>query len=243
MSNGNIEALAKALKLDIRILQVKHEIKELPERAAFETAASVLDQLDNELKQAGEQKQTLEANIKKVEQEISAANQKIAQEEKKLFSGMITNSKEADAVQREIDFQKNKNDENETNELEFLQDLDAVNETLAAISGKHAAATEDRDAKQRVYEEALAKLESELDELRTKARDIKQVIEPMILFKYEHISEDKGGVGASFYKEGTCTGCHISLPKDEAAKFLEKHDLGKCSNCKRILIPPDYADV
>lgn len=238
-----MEALAKAVKLDIRILQVKHTINELPERKEYETAVAVFSEIDNALKEVAGQKQTIEADIKKVEQEISAANQKIAQEEKKLFSGMITNSKEADAVQREIDFQKNKNDENETKELELLQELDMVNEKISVISGKHKSAIEDRDAKQNIYEEALGRLETELAELRTKARDIKQVIEPMLLFKYEQISEDKAGVGASFYKDGTCTGCHISLPKDEAAKFLEKHDLGKCSNCKRILIPPDYLDV
>lgn len=240
---SNIEPLAKALKADLEILTVKSKIKALPERKQFEEAAKLFGDIEAIYKEVEKQKLAIEAKIKKVEQEIAAVNERISREEKKLFSGTITNPKELNAIQKELDSFKNRNDGFETQELELLQELDTVNEQFDKISEKHKESSDDKEKKQKAYEQKLAGLENDLQELRTKARDIKQVIDPMLLFKYEQLSEQKGGIGAAFYKDGTCSGCHIALPRDEAAKFLEKDDLGKCSNCKRILIPPEYADV
>lgn len=240
---NNIEALAKAQKLDLRILQVSTKIRNLPEKKALEDAKELFNDIDSNLKEIQKEKQSVDAKVKRVEQDISAVNEKIEKEEKKLFSGTVTNPKELNALQHEIESFKKKNDGFETQELELLQELDSINEKLNNISERHAIILEDRNKKRQAYDETLTELEKELEALKVEARDVKSLIEPMLLFKYEELSEAKGGIGAAFYKEGTCSGCHIALPKEEAAKFLEKKDIGRCSNCKRILIPPEYADV
>lgn len=239
----NVEALAKAQKFDVLIMQLKNKIENLEEGKSLKKIIDSYDKTDISLKDVTQKKLDIEKRIKRIEEDSKNIGDKIAQEEKKLYSGTITKPKELNAIQKEIESLRKKNDVLETRELELMQELDEVNKVFEKVSVDYKIISEDRGKRQDAYDKARSALEKQLEDAKECMCDVKSFIDPVLLSRYELIRKEKSGIGAAFLINGTCSGCHIALPENEIAEFIAKDEVGKCSNCKRLLIPPKYADV
>lgn len=81
----------------------------------------------------------------------------------------------------------------------------------------------------------IAGVENELRVAREKKEKLSQGVSPELLFKFERIIKNKGGIGKVALKAGVCQGCHMELPQQFVNKVRLNEEIEFCPYCSRIL--------
>lgn len=169
-----------------------------------------------------------------LELELGQVTNKRQRSEDRLYSGKVTNPKELEDLQREIESLGRRRD-------------DLENEVLEAMMRVEGAQAEDEEkgaqleALEADWEQEKAALAREQNELATRLNDLlaqreEQAgrIEAKFLMAYEK-TRSKRGTGMAVVKDMMCTSCGVraSSGKVRAARTGE---LVRCGSCDRILV-------
>lgn len=168
---------------------------------------------------------------------VADQNIKIEQNQKKLYSGAITNHKELEDLQREsISLQKY------LAVLEELQ-LEAMLETDQALSVYDKAAS---------HVEELSTSKSSIDhilgvECNTLENTIIRIQEEMKLYlsktkipdlpTYQSLRKSLNGIAVTLMVSSSCSSCGSPIPSAIAQEARSPTKLANCPTCKRILHP------
>lgn len=239
----DLVSLAELQNTASAIASIRHAIENMPEKKNFESAKAALDKHRSVLDVMEKEKQEIVKEIKKLEDETRTVDDKAKAEEKKLYGGMITNPKELKAIQQEVESIKRRKDELETAELEVMDKADELENKIAPVSKKVEELARAFDEAKADFETRSEEYEDKLLDLESKFTALKKEIPQESLSKYERLAAEKRGIAVAILKEGICTGCHLSMPAEDMANFLAERKLGKCPNCKRMLLPPEYGDT
>ena len=232
MASPDLRRLWALHEIDAEILDLKRRAARLD--AGFEEAAKlkaltdkdagvgeaarllITEQLDTELKQKG-----YEEKIKKFE--------------KQLFSGTVTNSREVEAIQKEITMLKRQRDAFDDRLLELMDEVPpaqaelekltaAIDEAKKALAAKRQVALVEKGRIEAAYKGAIAKRD-----------EAKKAVTPALLNRYESIVKRYEGVGmAGVLKHRSCGGCGTLLPARTLQGALDGQVI-TCESCHRIL--------
>lgn len=146
------------------------------------------------------------------------------------------------ATQREFDaenaiLEKCKVDEHRIREnsqklekrLEELNEKIKENEELV----KALAMMTEQEIKE--LENSTEGIDDELKKARAKKDKLSEGVSPELLFKFERIIKNKGGIGRVGLKSGVCQGCHMELPQQFVNKVRLNKEIEFCPYCSRIL--------
>lgn len=146
------------------------------------------------------------------------------------------------ATQREFDaenaiLEKCKIDEHNKREqtqklekrLEQLQDKIKESEELV----KALAISTEEEIKE--LESKTSGIDEELKKAKAKKDKLSVGVSPELLFKFERIIKNKGGIGRVSLKSGVCQGCHMELPQQFVNKVRLNEEIEFCPYCSRIL--------
>ncbi len=211
------------------------------DRAAIEEAATHLnepEELANARVVFAEREEALRAAerlFKDQEYEADQIVAKIRPLEKKLYEGKVTNPKELQDLQHDIDSLKRRRSELDDLALAAMEGLEAAQAAhaeaeseLKRIAGEHGADVE--DAKGRSYN-----LEREVVELERQRAEQAQLMQPALLQLYDRLREGRHGRAVAKVVGGACQGCRITLPMNLITRARGGHDIVQCSSCERIL--------
>lgn len=235
-----IKVLERIQKIDLDVKAIGEEeqryAKEIKAVSSeIEGIKSAVDAISAEIEE-------LNASMKSLDERIRENAGKIAKDEKRLND--IKNSKELNALNREISAANRANKQNEQEKTNLGVKAEEKNRLLAA----QKARLDENDAE-------LKRLSSEMEEKRSgwngaveeknSARDsIKAEVRPDILKKYEMIRSRRGGLAMAVVKDETCQGCHIHIPPQlyiQLQKGVE--ELIYCQHCHRILYAEDQGEL
>lgn len=177
--------------------------------------------------------------LDKLNGELDILIQKIKSEEKKLFSGTVTNPKELAAIQQEIESFNRKRDELETSTLEQMDKISTLEEKLGVAEEKINANRQKGDIAKKVWLEKEDKLKEEISQLGQRRKDEVKDVDKELLADYEDIRARKDGIGAGALIGDTCQVCHVALAATDLERIKNKDEPDYCSNCGRILIVSD----
>lgn len=170
---------------------------------------------------------------KDAETELGDTNNKIAEAEKQLYGGRITNPKELGNLQHEINMLKTASDKLETKTLEIIDRAEKQDKTVAAAitDFQQLEAASQKEQGQLTADVAL--LKQALEGLAEKRRQLVAQIDPAAIVLYERIRRQKKPAVAKV-EQGICRACRLSL----SASALQKARGGQpvqCTTCGRIL--------
>ena len=219
--------------------QVDAEILDLKRRAARLDAgvadAAKLKELEAKDAGTGEAARALLAEQLDTELRQRGYEEKIKKFEKQLFGGTVTNSREVEALQKEITMLKRQGSGLDDRLLELmdlvppaqaeLEKLTAqISEAKKALSEKRASAVAEKGKIEGAYKLAVAKRE-----------EAKKHVPPALLNRYESIVKRYEGVGmAEVVKSRSCGGCGTVLPARTLQGALDGSVI-TCESCHRIL--------
>ncbi|MEU9847156.1 C4-type zinc ribbon domain-containing protein [Streptomyces sp. NPDC047985] len=224
--------------LDVRLSQLAHRRKSLPEHAEIESLTSDLAQLRDLLIASQTEESDTAREQTKAEQDVDQVRQRAARDQQRLDSGAVTSPKDLESLQREITSLAKRQGDLEDVVLEVMERREAAQERVAELSDRVSAvqakaddATARRDAATKELDEEAASV--------AKEREVIAASVPADLLKlYDKLREQQGGIGAARLYQRRCEGCRLELNITEIneMKAASADTVLRCENCRRILV-------
>jgi len=175
--------------------------------------------------------------LRERERKVSDQNSKIEQNQKKLYSGSITNPKELEDLQLEANSLSKYLRVLEDNQLEAMVEAEeAQTNTDRAASVLDSLKTQ-RAADHQVLIQEKAELENKINETeREKAAYLSSETIPD-LEDYNLLRKSAGGIAVSLMVSSSCRSCGANIPSAIEQQARSPSKLVFCPTCKRILHP------
>ena len=225
-------------ELDTTIDQLRHRRTHLPERAELKALEADATTLAAELKAAIAARDEVSAREAALEQDIATTEQRIAQIDKRMYSGEVSASKDLQAMATEIEHLKARVSQLEDAALAALDEREPLEAAVVALEARAGGMVELGRRLQTAIVDAEAAIDAELaSEVEQRAAPAARV-DPELLAEYERLRTRLGGIGVAKLEHGTCMGCRMKLPATELDRI--KHQppdaLVHCDQCGRILV-------
>lgn len=228
---GAAQLLHALQSTDISIESIRHRLVEIEAslgeserlfqaRAAFEAAQDAVKHTQTRLRE--------------LELETKSLNEKIAQVNQRLYSGMIHNPKELKSMEADLHQWQRMGGSLEDQSLEGMLKLD---EERAALVIQEQAFNEVKavwEQSQGTILKEKSELLANLAELENRRQQQVAGIPQAHLAAYERLHQRLGHAVALLQGNG-CSGCGMTLPTGQAQQVRMSQDLTFCPNCQRIL--------
>ncbi|WP_180218171.1 C4-type zinc ribbon domain-containing protein [Streptomyces albus subsp. chlorinus] len=224
--------------LDIRLSQLAHKRKTLPEHEEIQRLEGELAQLRDLLVAAQTEESDTAREQTKAEQDVDQVRQRAARDQQRLDSGAVTNPKDLENLQSEIASLAKRQSDLEDVVLEVMERRESaaaraaeLGERVEAVSGRVQEATARRD-------EALSGIGTELESVRKERETLAAAVPGDLMKLYDKIREREGGVGAAKLYQRRCEGCRLELNITELneVRGAPADAVVRCENCRRILV-------
>ncbi|AVV42888.1 hypothetical protein C6376_17140 [Streptomyces sp. P3] len=224
--------------LDVRLQQLAHKRRSLPEHAEIESLTKDLTQLRDLLVAAQTEESDTAREQTKAEQDVDQVRQRATRDQQRLDSGAITSPKDLENLQREIVSLAKRQGDLEDVVLEVMERRESAQERVAEL-------TERVGSVQGKIDDATARRNASFEELDgeaatvTKEREVVAASLPADLLKlYDKLREQQGGIGAARLHQRTCQGCRqeLAITDINEIRSAAPDTVVRCENCRRILV-------
>ncbi|MEU2059023.1 C4-type zinc ribbon domain-containing protein [Streptomyces sp. NPDC013455] len=224
--------------LDVRLQQLAHKRRSLPEHAEIESLTKDLTQLRDLLVAAQTEESDCAREQTKAEQDVDQVRQRAARDQQRLDSGAVSSPKDLSNLQHEIVSLAKRQGDLEDVVLEVMERREAaqervneLTERVSSVQSKIDDATGRRDA-------AFEEIDTETASV-TKEREVVAASVPAeLLGLYDKLRRQQGGIGAAKLYARTCQGCRQELAITELNEIRRAapDTVVRCENCRRILV-------
>ena len=229
MWNG-LDKLLELQGLDIQIAKFETEARVIP--ANIQALEAALMKARASLEVAKAKAEVLQKDRRAKERDLDDAGQNIKKKQARLFE--IKTNDEYSAVLKEIEVLKEKSSLLEEQIIMLLDQIDLAAKEVSAAE-KEFKAAESVSQKERAEKEAqLVSLQGELAALLESRKGQASRIEPSLLQQYTRLVRGRG-VAVAAVKDGSCSGCGISLTPQTFAEVRRNDRMFTCTSCNRIL--------
>ena len=219
-------------KVDTQILAIQIRLREidrnLAESEALKTARTVYDEAERQYKQT-------RATLADIDLEVKGLQQKIAQNETRLYSGKVTSPKEAGSLQDEVASSKRWLAKREEDLLEMMIQQEETEADYQKKQSLLSAIQSEWEAVQAglLQEQQLKK--QELENLIKTRSGLSKLINKQDLTVYERLRRKYRGVGLAEVKNGTCLACGVMVASRMVQQAQTDGKFYYCDNCQRII--------
>ncbi|MFD8999262.1 zinc ribbon domain-containing protein [Streptomyces abikoensis] len=224
--------------LDVRLTQLAHKRKSLPEHAEIVSLEGDLAQHRDLLVAAQTEESDCAREQAKAEQDVDQVRQRAARDQQRLDSGAGMSPKDLEKLQHEIASLAKRQGDLEDVVLEVMERREAAAERAAELTGRVASVQAKVDDAVARRDAATATIDAEVATV-TKEREVVAGSIPADLLKlYDRLREKQGGVGAARLYQRRCEGCQLELDITELneVRRAAKDEVVRCENCSRILV-------
>lgn len=222
--------LLELQKIDAVVFELRSSIKALPEKLA--PAKADLAKLEAMLQ--AERDRLAETEVWRREQEhlISQDQEDIQKAKSKLQASK--NSKDFAAASREVDNKRRSMNEREEEVLKVIEALEKSRGEIAAHEKDVEALRQTIEAEEAKVATQIAELTAQADEASAGRAEITANVEKGLLKKYDYIVQFRG-IAVAPVVNGTCQGCHMSVPPQLNNMLARGDSIESCPRCQRLL--------
>lgn len=224
-------ALVKLSEIDTATAQIDQELAKIP--AELNELRADVARLEALL--GGERAQLQEAEVLFATQESEIQEQNQALSRSKAKGAKARNTREADAVERELEVVRRMLKDRET-ERDRLRS--AIEHRRGAVA-KHDKEFEElrkfAAEQEQKGRERMDVLEAERAAVLTGRETTAVDISGDVLRRYDMIRKKRAGLGVSKVEGTICSACHVSLPPQQMIKVRRGETMEQCPRCLRIL--------
>lgn len=172
----------------------------------------------------------LMAELRQMTQQIDKSREKLSRSR---------NERESNAAQREIEELRKLHRDREE-ELERLNMAsDAARLAIEETEGKRAGIASDLEGSAQGITTSIGELTAERELRAEGRRKVVAQLPPALYRRYESI-RSRRPIAIAKTHDGTCLGCHLSVPPMMFQKMRRQEEFEQCPNCRRLLyyVPP-----
>jgi predicted nucleic acid-binding Zn-ribbon protein len=232
----NGEALWELQQLDTTLHQLQRRLTKLPEAETFADADRRLTEHHTAIAESGKQLSDAETTIETIEHEAEALTAKRTRLEQQLK--IVTEQRQADALNHEIENLNAHRDELDDRELEAMEQQANAEQRLAELASAEDAVVAMREAAAAQLAVAKGTGADEEAELTSKYDAARAVLTSEEAALYDAQRARHGGIGIAKLNGLRCDGCHLDLSRAEVDNFksLPADELVDCPQCGRVLV-------
>jgi predicted nucleic acid-binding Zn-ribbon protein len=230
------DRLLELQDLDTRLDRLEHRRGQLEAGEDVAAARAVMEEAESRLGELRLALDAVQAEQRRLENEVDSLDRKAAADEKRLYDGSIANTKELGALQHEIANIKERKARTEDELLERMERREDLETRAAAEDVEVASARADVDEIGGDGVRELEQVEASLAELRVAREAIVPEIDEELLELYEDLRRQKHGIGAAALVDGVCQACHEKLSALELDRLKHTDGIRRCEYCRRIVV-------
>ncbi len=235
----SLEQLLVVQAHDTTLDQLRHRRATLPEREVVTAAEAVIKGLAGPIGEVRARHDEVARDVKRLEDEASAAQAKADEVDAAMYSGTVTSPKELQAMQADLEQIRRHQRALEDRELEFMEQQEAVDADLAALGTQMEAAEADIVAARAAIDAAEAVIDEEIATESAARAEAASGIPETLLATYERCRAAAKGIGVARLVGQTCQGCRLTIPASEVDHMRHAADgdpVSHCDNCGAILV-------
>lgn len=179
---------------------------------------------------------TAQTALKNAEAEVAAQQQKIANNQRALYGGSVTNPKELEDLQLEAEALQRQLTRLEETQLEAMltfeerdQILTEAEQNIEATRARVAGENQDMHAEEKTL---LAEAEK-LEQART---TVLEDISADMLTLYQELRRTRKGLAVIAIQDAECPACGATLSSAQAQATRSPNQLATCAECGRIMV-------
>jgi predicted nucleic acid-binding Zn-ribbon protein len=237
MRGEEMEQLDLLWNLEIHHNSLERYQKELSnvQKSIFinETEKQIMD-IDKRLNKFKCEQEEIKKRLIESNRRLKEYNYKIEEVEENLYDGSTTNPKQLEYLSEEKDKLKEIINDTETEILEFMEDMENVDEELLDLSNSLKDMKDKNIELKREYKILADELKNNIQIEMVKIKSIEEKIDIVILNQYKSIRNNRG-TGIVEVRGLVCGGCNMVIPTFLIDKLNHNKEIIYCESCGRIL--------
>jgi predicted nucleic acid-binding Zn-ribbon protein len=225
-------------ELDARADQLRHQRAKLPELAEIAELTDKRTDVDNLARDVRIAVDDLTVEQKKVDLDVEAVKTRRTRDRDRMDQGLITNPKDLERMQHELESLERRIASLEDDELEVMEKIEEAQRELTGYEALVAETDERLGLLATARDEKLAAIDEQLHQVEADRGPAAEGLPDDLVKLYLRLRDQKGGVGAAALRARECGGCRLSLDSVELSriKALPEDEVVRCEECDRILV-------
>ena len=210
----------------------------MPELAEIAELEKSRGELDDQVRDAQIVVDDLTTEQKKIDRDVEQVTVRRTRDRDRMHQGLITNPKDLERMQHELESLERRITSLEDEELEVMATLEDAQRTLDSLTAQVAAADERLGVLAAARGEKAAGIDRELAEIEQAREPAVEGMPQDLLALYDKLRAAKGGVGAAALRARQCGGCRLTIDNAELEVIRQKpeDEVIRCEECQRILV-------
>jgi len=233
-----LQQLVDLQKMDDEISECRKILNDIPRQ--LDSARAELEEKKIILKVVMDEIETLQKERKNLEQEVQSENDHMAKAKIKLPA--VKTNKEYTAILTEVDAIKEKVSKIEDKELEVMEVLEIKSKEVPGVEKKCKEEDEHFNAYRQKKETEEKRVKQELEGLEAKRKNLSDLVDIVILKRYQKIFDFRGGRAVAGLRGNICQGCFQQVLPQMVIEVKLGKKIHQCDGCIRFLFWEEVAE-
>lgn len=223
---------------DSSLSQLDRRRKTLPELEKLEQLAGQRRELDGRRIEAETAASDLGRAQRKADGEVEQVKSRRERDQKRLDQGLVTNPKDLEKLQHELQALERRITTLEDEELEVMEQLEDAQRELDGVQSELTETDRQIAEAERTRDEAVTDIDTKAGELTAEREQTALGIPDELITLYDKLRGQYGGVGAAALVQRRCEGCRLELNAADLREITAEPDdaVLRCPECSRILV-------
>ena len=238
-SKLQLQQLVDLQKMDDEISECRNILTDIPRQ--LDSARGELEEKKNILKVVMDEIERLQKERKILEQEVQSENDHMAKAKIKLPA--VKTNKEYTAILTEVDAIKEKVSKIEDKELEIMEILEIKAKEVPGVEKKCKEEDEHYNAYRQKKENEEKRVKQELEGLEIKRKNLSDLVDTVILKRYQKIFDFREGRAVAGLRENICQGCFQQVLPQTVIEVKVGEKIHQCEGCMRFLFWEEVSET
>ena len=234
-----LQQLVDLQKIDDNISEYRKILADIP--CQLDSARTELEEKKNILKVVMDEIKTLQKQRKSLEQEVQSENDHMAKAKIKLPA--VKTNKEYTAILTEVDAIKEKVSKIEDKELEIMEVLEIKAKEVPGVEKKCKDEDEHFNTYRQKKDTEEKRVKQELEDLETKRKNLSDLVDIVILKRYQKIFNSREGRAVAGLRENICQGCFQQVLPQTVIEVKVGEKIHQCEGCMRFLFWEEVSET
>jgi len=227
---GAAKKLYQLQVLDLKIEAARRSLEVIRSKLGV---SQTLVAAQAELKTRTKRLDELSREQKALEWEIEDLSGKIAELEKRLYGGKVSNPKELSGMQQDDEVLKKRRKQAEDRALEIMEQRELTSAGVKSWQDNLVEVEKVWRIEQSAFDKEAGELVEQIKLLEQQRKENSSGLEDTLTGLYDKLKAQKGNA-AAIVEQGVCQGCRISLSQAQLRQ-VRTGSLVQCGNCGRVL--------